>query len=357
VTCLGTATLALVLLVSAQDSSLTSAFEPWPGEKSLSAAASEDAQVTTQPVAPPRIRRRSRMADGGDAEVARRVPGYAGFYIGADKTPVMLLVDETKAQEARDEATRVLGFDMSTARVERAKYDFLQLMSWKESFRSSRCLPSPNVIGTAVQKNELFIRVRSKADVETAQSCAAKVGVPRDALRVEVGPVRPDVAEMCSATGHEPRAGQKPATAGPALQTEHDVYKAGDARDILALDIGLHYTNRTARPRYLTGCWGPEPPVMEKLVEGRWVAAYGPVSFACRGPDITIEPGATCDYEYKVRAARKGQWVPSLRVDEVPGTYRIRWRIFDTLERLDHPPWLGHLVPEQESISNTFRIE
>lgn len=165
----------------------------------------------------------------------------------------------------------------------------------------------------------------------------------------------------CSALPRATAAIEHPAAhASPvrtrALRTASDVYTVGDSRDVLALTIDLQYTNRTSLPRYLPACRGPVPPVLEKLVHGRWIVVYSPVTLTCLEPPVVIAPGDTYRYKFQVNAARRGQWKPELLVDRVAGKYRVRWRMFETWEHLNHPPWFGRLAREDEQISNTFRI-
>jgi hypothetical protein len=123
------------------------------------------------------------------AEIARRVPGFAGVYDDHDHALVIRLVDPSRADAARIEAARVLRRDTSRARIERAKYDFLELLSWKWGVMN-RCMALIGGIGIDEPGNAVRVSVAKEADVGPFRACADEVGVSRDALLWGVGESR-----------------------------------------------------------------------------------------------------------------------------------------------------------------------
>jgi hypothetical protein len=116
-------------------------------------------------------------------------------------------------------------------------------------------------------------------------------------------------------------------------------------------DIGYTYTNTTPGPVAKRGC-GITPPDLEKKVNGRWVAAYNPVRLMCiRVPDFSLASGQSYHGVLHFMAAEPGHNVsPTLSVDSIDGTYRLRW---DFVEGTDAGVEGAKTV---SSTSNEFRM-
>lgn len=91
--------------------------------------------------------------------------------------------------------------------------------------------------------------------------------------------------------------------------------------------IGFVYVNNTDKPVSKAGCGGPRYPELEKNVGGRWVPAYEPVYLLCLTiPDFTVGSGESFYGVLDFVAFQPGNnTYPTLVVDSIDGTYRLRW--------------------------------
>lgn len=140
------------------------------------------------------------------------------------------------------------------------------------------------------------------------------------------------------------------------IRTDSAVYHVRTTPYTYELAIGVTYSNATGKPVFIPSCHGPTPPVLEKWEEGRWVRAYDPPVELCLGPPVVIEAGQVYAYTYNIHAARLPNAIPKFEVAEIPGTYRLRWRLLGTWAPDGPEPGLGEELALEHSISNTFRI-
>jgi hypothetical protein len=115
--------------------------------------------------------------------------------------------------------------------------------------------------------------------------------------------------------------------------------------------IGFMFVNDTRQPLSRAGCGGPGWPALEKNVDGRWVAAYYPISLLCRSiPDFSVPPGRTYRNVLEFMATEPGQrLMPNLLVKSIDGIYRLRWSF--AVGRKDEQD-----AKRVEAISNEFRM-
>ena len=148
------------------------------------------------------------------------------------------------------------------------------------------------------------------------------------------------------------REGEEP------IRTDRGEYVADRTGGGVSLDVVVRFTNPVAGPVNLPTCHGVHPPVLEKLVGGRWVSAYNPPVLACLGPPLVVREGDTLDYTYRIRGAPRGSnTYPQFEVPDVVGTYRLVWHIYDG----DGAGYAGaegsgRLLPLRQRVSNEFRI-
>jgi hypothetical protein len=117
-------------------------------------------------------------------------------------------------------------------------------------------------------------------------------------------------------------------------------------------EIGFVYTNTTAKPVSKAGCGFPPFPELEKKVNDRWVAAYYPIYLLClTKPDFMLRSGETYHGVLNFTAYERGHnTAPTLEVDSIDGTYRLRW---DFAEGTDATVEGTRSV---EAVSNEFRM-
>ena len=158
------------------------------------------------------------------------------------------------------------------------------------------------------------------------------------ALVAAVGACRPTVA--------------RDQPSGTALVTDSTQYGVRIADGMYRAAIGYTYTNRTGDAVSMNYCRTPTPPILEKSVGGTWVRAYAAVVLMCLShPPFRIAAGDTYRGTLDLAAAPRGSnTAPTLDVDSVPGTYRLRW----TLRAGNDPDAPG--APSVEAVSNEFRL-
>jgi hypothetical protein len=134
-------------------------------------------------------------------EIAQReVPGFAGMIYDTTGTPIVFLTDPSRRAQAQaalrpflQQPRRFAGGrgGKTEITVRQARYDYVQLTDWYRPMVQS-LLDMPGLALTSVDdaRNQLLVGVMSAAAVPEATRRAQKAGVPRDAFRVEVTPLR-----------------------------------------------------------------------------------------------------------------------------------------------------------------------
>jgi hypothetical protein len=144
-----------------------------------------------------------------------------------------------------------------------------------------------------------------------------------------------------------------PEQPGVALTTDAAEYTVRLENGMYSASIGYTYMNRSGRAVSATHCHTPPPPILEKSVGSEWVRAYDPVQLLCISiPHFQIGPGQTYRGTLHFSASEPGRNVfPVLKVDEIPGTYRLR-RILRA-----GPDPEARAAPTVEAISNEFQLK
>jgi hypothetical protein len=140
-------------------------------------------------------RRREPLPDDEFARVARTdVPGFGGYYIQADGTPVVLLTDPRQRgaaerwlatqlpQRARGRLAAAAG---RRPVVRTVAYDFAQLRAWADQLEGLFVRPDVYLLDVDEVGNRVFVGVGSETAVGAVRSEAARLGVPAAALHVE----------------------------------------------------------------------------------------------------------------------------------------------------------------------------
>jgi hypothetical protein len=175
----------LALLVTAACDSSDPPVSPQPGDAALNQA--PQAQLRTQ--------------DDEFARVSRaEVPGFAGFYLQNDGTPVVLLTDPAQ----RGAAQRYLAQELVRARRGRlanaptqpvfvkAAYDFAQLKGWAEQVEALLARSDVFLVDVDEVGNRVLVGVQDANAVAAVRAEAARLGIPANALHVQTQP-RPEV--------------------------------------------------------------------------------------------------------------------------------------------------------------------
>jgi hypothetical protein len=132
------------------------------------------------------------------ARVARaEVPGFAGFYLESDGTPVIQLKDPTQ----RGAAERYLAHQLAAARrglrlgnaserpvFRTAAYDFAELKGWSNQVHGLLSRGDVYTIDVDEVGNRVRVGVRDAAAVNAVRAQGAKMGIPAAALYVETQP-------------------------------------------------------------------------------------------------------------------------------------------------------------------------
>lgn len=145
---------------------------------------------------------------------------------------------------------------------------------------------------------------------------------------------------------------------GPPIQTDRRSYVVRDSSGLASLTIQMTYTNLTDHRVYIPTCRGPQPPRLQKRVGDEWVVAFSPNILACEASPISVSPGDSYPYTFRILAGMPGSsYVPRFSVSELPGTYRVLWEIVtDVVGNPAHPEATRNPLPVDQEISNTFQL-
>jgi hypothetical protein len=140
----------------------------------------------------------------------------------------------------------------------------------------------------------------------------------------------------------------------PWIETDRTIYVARYTSTTIEMDIGMRFENRSRRTVAVPRCSQPHAPVLDKLVAGEWVEVLIPVDRCWEAP-ILVGPGRRLELNYRVRAGRPHTFIePQFRTTHIPGTYRLRWDIYE------HDPFspfgIGAPLPVEHRVSNELRI-
>ena len=143
------------------------------------------------------------------------------------------------------------------------------------------------------------------------------------------------------------------------IQTDQQVYAVtlDSALNALVLTIPLSYTNPTNKTVYFAKCGHQPPaPVLQKYENEEWTNALGKVCRLILTPPVEVEPGETYVQTVSLASSLRPNTEPRFSVKEIPGTYRLIYRIYETWEPYGEGPGLGKLLPIEARVSNEFEV-
>jgi hypothetical protein len=142
------------------------------------------------------------------------------------------------------------------------------------------------------------------------------------------------------------------------IMTDRAIYQLQDTARLARLTIRMTYRNTTGKDVYLPTCNGPQPPRLQKQVNGTWVVAFAPNVLACEGTPITVRNNDSYEYSFNILAGMPGtNFLPRFSVSDIPGDYRILWEIFrGTVGDPRRPTTTRDPLPLDQEVSNTFKI-
>jgi hypothetical protein len=129
----------------------------------------------------------AEMPDDHYVEIAKRVPGFAGWWLDGT-TAVVMLVDTTQrraAVQALEPDMR--GVSIRTIRVQRAQFDFIQLRNWKRRVPFDTLIHVTLVDADEMQ-NRVVVGVADSVYLGPARKRLLALGIPAEALALEVVP-------------------------------------------------------------------------------------------------------------------------------------------------------------------------
>lgn len=125
-----------------------------------------------------------------------RIPGFAGWYFDGEGNPTVLLVDLDRSALAQQliapeaEARRVYRKDGSTPpaafRFVQARFSFRELREWQQRVRPIFSLPGVIETGIDEVQNKVVLGVESAGRIAAVRAHALELGIPAEALLVEV---------------------------------------------------------------------------------------------------------------------------------------------------------------------------
>jgi hypothetical protein len=123
------------------------------------------------------------------AEVAARVPGFGGLFIGPNGALYINLLDEQLARAAEGGIETIFGperLPLGSIRVLRRQYSFLQLKDWHERMMPE-VLGLPGVIFTDIDEAENLLRIGiERQELQgSVEAQLASLGISRAAVLIE----------------------------------------------------------------------------------------------------------------------------------------------------------------------------
>jgi hypothetical protein len=137
------------------------------------------------------------------------------------------------------------------------------------------------------------------------------------------------------------------------FRTDADRYEARRTSHGLELDpIAFTFTNGRSRAVYVPGCPGPNPPSLQKLIDGEWVEAWSPVVTQCLGPSVRVGAGQAYRDTVRVLAGLPSDnTYPKFETLPVEGTYRLVLGV----DRTEDPEQIVP-TPLAERVSHPFEL-
>lgn len=171
------------------------------------------------------------------------------------------------------------------------------------------------------------------------------------------------LAAACSASREEPSdetpvGAVAPSPMSTLVTTDQQSYRPRRTAVAVELDIVTTFTNRTGEPVRLHPCGPTSQPAfsLEKWVDGAWKPAWGqacPAILMLDPPEVA--PGASRTDTARVRAMLGPNAMPRFEVEPIAGSYRV---VYAQVYRGWRPnEGVGELLPLEQRVSNTFRIE
>jgi hypothetical protein len=148
-----------------------------------------------------------------------------------------------------------------------------------------------------------------------------------------------------------------PSSASTSITTDQESYRARRTTDAIEIDIVTTFTNHTSDTVRLHPCGTSQPSfALEKWVDGAWRAAYNqpcPAILMLDPPRVT--PHAARTDTVRVRAMLAPSSMPRFELEPIAGSYRVVYAQAYRSWRPNEGP--GELLPLDQRVSNTFRIE
>jgi hypothetical protein len=157
--------------------------EPGPQRPSLQPSDSTSANLSARQQSP-------RTVDEEFDHAARtEVPGFAGYYLAEDGSPIVRLVDARHADAARRFVrARNGGVPGREARVVAAEYDFSQLKGWRDRLQELVGRNGVHMLDVDERTNRVWVGVTDEGAAQALRAAARAAGVPYRALEVAVVP-------------------------------------------------------------------------------------------------------------------------------------------------------------------------
>lgn len=119
-------------------------------------------------------------------QLSSRLPSFGGLFLKDDAVHVYMTepADEATVREAIEEAMGKEFLAGRTIVIVQAEYTYTQLQSWFKP--EIMAIPGVVTSGVSDGENRLLVGVRSEADVQAVRAELGKMGIPPEAVNVEV---------------------------------------------------------------------------------------------------------------------------------------------------------------------------
>ena len=130
-------------------------------------------------------------------EIGTQVPEFGGVYLSEDQTTLNVFMTGDTTDQDKREKTQGAIEDLLDAKprlrlnIIKGDYNIEQLSDWYDTLRSGGVWDKTGVVTTDLHegKNRLYVGVTNQSDIAGVQAFLDEVGIPREAVIIEVEPL------------------------------------------------------------------------------------------------------------------------------------------------------------------------
>lgn len=157
----------------------------------------------------------------------------------------------------------------------------------------------------------------------------------------------------CSGAGRIDVVGDRHAP----IQTEQEAYKVTRSADADRVRVVAVYRNASADTTWISRCSDVPPKFRaDRWEDGRWIVGYAPICQLIASVPVAVPPHTTRTDTLILENSVRPNVYRNFQGRDIPGTYRLVYDIHRSWTVAARTGRLGRLLPEEQRLSNAFRI-